>query len=58
MLIEFADDSRNGARSGSRIADLTSRWQSSNTPATRTAVTLPPIVAICASWNGDTLPAG
>ena len=49
MLIELADDRCSAASAGSRKAAFTSRWQSSKTPGTRTAVTFPPIDAICAS---------
>ena len=59
MLIELADVSRACfASAASANASLTSRWQSSNVPATATAVTLPPSVVNCASWTGVTPPSG
>ncbi len=57
-LMLLAEVSWSGASSGSAKAAFTIRWQSSNVPATRRAVTLSPNAPSWCAWRGETRPSG
>ena len=54
MLIELADVSRIGARSGSAKARFTIAWPSSNLPSMPMTKTLSPSVVICLRCRSET----